>query len=179
MNEIIREYSAGLFALAGEEGCEEEILLQSREVKKLLTREYLHLLINPAVAKEQRISLVTGAFGGENGVHRYLLNFMRLMTERGLATELPACFDEYEQMYFEKFGIVRVKAVSAFPLSEEQKKRLEEKLAKNTGKRVEVEYAVDKTLLGGMRLDFGNRMIDDSVETKLKEIGERLADTVM
>lgn len=179
MNEIIREYSAGLFALAEEEGCEEELLAQSREIKSLLSREYLHLLINPAIPKEQRLSFVTGAFGEESGVNRYLLNFMRLMTERGLATELPACFDEYEKLYFEKFGIVRVKAVSAFPLSEEQKKRLAEKMEKNTGKRVEVEYTVDKTLLGGMRLDFGNRMIDDSVETKLRELGEKLAGTVM
>lgn len=176
MNEIIREYGTGLFALADEEGCAEEILTEETEIKKLLSREYLRLLIDPAVKAESRLGMVREAFGG---VHKYLLNFMLLMTERGLADCIPACFDEFEKQYYEKYDIVRVKAVSAYPLNEEQKKRLLEKLEKNTGKRVSIAYTVDESLIGGMRLDYGNHLVDSSIKTRLGEIKERLGETVL
>ena len=86
MNEIVREYGAGLFELAAEENCADELLTEEREIKKLLSREYLHFLIDPSVSKEERKNCVRQAF---SGVHPYLLNFMLLMTERGLATEIP------------------------------------------------------------------------------------------
>lgn len=177
MNEIIREYSSGLFELASEEKCEAEVLEHARCVKKLFTREYVHMLVDPSIPKVDRVGLISEAFGGR--INPYLLNFMKLMTERGLASDIKECFNEYEKLYYEKFGIVKVKAESAFPLSDEQKKKLAEKLEKNTGKRVELEYVVNPALIGGMRLDFGNRQIDDSVKTKLAEIGAKLADAVL
>ena len=58
------------------------------------------------------------------GVHPYLLNFMLLMTERGLATEIPGSFGEYEKLYYDRYKIVRATATSAFPLTDEQKKQV-------------------------------------------------------
>ncbi len=176
MNEIVREYSTGLFELAVEENCAEKLLIESREIKKLLSREYLHFLMNPAVAKNERLDCLRQAF--EN-VDKYILNFMLLMTERGLAAEIPACFAEFEKLYYDKYSIFRVKATSAYPLTDEQKKRLEEKLVKNTGHRVEITYTVDKALLGGMRLDYGNHLVEGSVKAKLEEIKDKLAQTVV
>lgn len=104
MNEIVREYGAGLFELAAEENCADELLTEEREIKKLLSREYLHFLIDPSVSKEERKNCVRQAF---SGVHPYLLNFMLLMTERGLATEIPGSFGEYEKLYYDRYKIVR------------------------------------------------------------------------
>ena len=132
MNEIVREYGAGLFELAAEENCADELLTEEREIKKLLSREYLHFLIDPSVSKEERKNCVRQAF---SGVHPYLLNFMLLMTERGLATEIPGSFGEYEKLYYDRYEIVKATATSAFSLTDEQKKRLEEKLAKNTASK--------------------------------------------
>lgn len=176
MNEIVREYGAGLFLLCAEEDCAAEVLSEIREIKKLLMRSYLHLLITPSLPKNERVECVKSAF---SGVHRYILNFMCLMTERGLADELPACFDEYEKLYYERYSVVRVKCESAYPLDDRQKTSLYEKLKKNIGCEVEIEYIVDKSLIGGMRLDYGNRLIEGSIKAHLSQIKEKLADTVL
>lgn len=176
MNEIVREYSAGLFELAVQENCAEELLAETAEIKKLLSREYLHFLIDPAVAKSERLNCLRQAFGS---VNKYILNFMLLMTERGLATEIPMCFDEYEKLYYDKFQIIKATATSAYPLSDDQKRRLETKLEHNTGHRVEITYIVDKTIIGGMRLDYGNHLVEGSVKAKLEEIKDMLAQTVV
>lgn len=177
MNEIIKEYGGGLFALAEEEGLEAQILSESRALKEALTREYTRLLIDPNLSKEERVAVVGDLLDGR--VHPYLANFVKLMTERRLAMELGECFDEFERLYYEKFKIVRVLAESAIELTDDQKKRLEDKLAKLTGCRTEVIYRINSEIIGGMRLFYNNREIDDSIKSKLNEIGAVLSDTVI
>ena len=177
MNNITTEYGGGLFALAEEEHLEEELLLETRALSPLLTPEYLHLLINPSLSKEKRISLAGELLDGK--VNKYIANFVKLMVERSLAGEIVSCFKEYERLYYEKFGIIKVKAESAVELSDVQKEKLLAKLCAHTGKRVEVEYVVDKALIGGMRLLFNDRLVDDSIKLKLKEIGAVLSGTVV
>ena len=173
MNEIVKEYAAGLFALAHEEGIEEQILAETHALMPLFTREYAKLLINPDIPKTERVGLVGEALNGR--VHPYLVNFVKLMVERNLATEIAACFAEYENLWCEAFGVIRVRAESAVALTEDQQTRLEERLAARTGKRVLVEYAVNPSLIGGMRLFYDNRQIDDTVKNRLHEISERLS----
>ena len=173
MNEIVNEYGSGLFALAEEEKLTVQFLHQVRVLAPLFTDEYVHLLINPDIAKEERVALVGEALAGQ--VHTYLVNFVKLMTERGLATEIKPCFAEYERLYYETTGIVRVTAESAVALTDDQKARLESKLASHLGHPVEVSYRITPALLGGMRLSYNNKRIDSSVASRLKEIGDRLA----
>ncbi len=173
MNEIVKEYAAGLFALARETHEEERILLESRALSPLVTRKWTRLLSNPDIPKSERVKLAADALDGRVSPH--LASFVKLMTERSLASELPACFAEYENLWCEAAGVVRVRAESAVALTEEQKRRLEKRLEEKTGRRVLVEYAENPSLLGGMRLFYDNRQIDATVKNRLREIAERLA----
>ncbi len=172
MNDIAMEYSAGLFELASDEGQEESLLGEIKVLKPLFTREYLHTLINPSIPKSARCAMIDEAFGGR--VSKNLVSFMKLMVDRGIADLIPACFAEYENLYREKFNITVVTAESAVELSDSQKERLVSKLEEKTGGKVEMVYRVNPTLLGGMKLDIGNRRIDDSVKAKIDEIAARL-----
>ena len=177
MNEIIKEYGGGLFALALEEGVCEQILHETRMLIPLITSDYTRLLINPNIQKEKRIAIVGELLDGR--VHPYIANFVKLMTERRLASELVGCFGEFERLYYEHFSVIVVTAESAVELSDGQKKRLEEKLTANTGCRIEVNYRINKELIGGMRLFYNNREIDDSIKSRLTEIGAVLSETVI
>ncbi len=178
MSERIKEeYGCGLFALASEEGLDGEILREIRILGELLTWEYLHLLENPDIPKHERVDLVAKLLDGR--VHPYLANFVKIMTERGVSTEISESFEVYERLYREKYHIRKVRAVSAVELSAEQKEKLQTKLETNMKCAVEIEYEIERSLLGGMRLYFDDRQIDDSIESKLKEIGTGLSGTVV
>lgn len=177
MNEIITEYGGGLFALAAEDHLEQQLLNETRQLSELLTPEYLRLLIDPSLPKSKRISLAGELLDGR--AHQYISNFVKLMIERSLAGEIVKCFGEFERLYYEKFGIIKVRAESAIELSDEQKKKLCEKLSLHTGKTVEIEYIIDKTLIGGMRLVFSDRLLDDSIKLKLSEISNALSCVVV
>ena len=173
MNEIVREYAAGLYALAEEDGVSEEILAEVLALAPLFTKEYRRLLSDPEVPKADRVRLAGEALEGR--VHPYVVNFVRLMTERGLASEIPACFREYEELWCAANNVLKVKAESAVELSTEQREKLEERLSARVGRKVTVEYSVNPALLGGMRLFYDNRQLDDTVRRRLSDIADRLS----
>lgn len=177
MNGIVEEYSRGLFALAEEEKTERLLLDETRALSPLFTDEYVHLLINPNIPKEERVALISEALDGR--VNGHLASFVKLMTERGHATEIRDCFKEYERLYYETSGIVRVTAESTVELTDAQKKKLAEKLSAHVGGDVEITYVINRSLIGGMRLSYGGRLIDVSVKKKLDEISARLSGTVV
>ena len=131
MNDTAREYGGGLFALALEENAADVILEETRALIPLFTREYTHMLIDPAVPKSERVGMVGELLDGR--VHPYLANFVKLLTERRIVSEIIGCFREYERLYYETFAIVRVRAESAVELTPAKKQKLEEKLAKHHG----------------------------------------------
>lgn len=177
MNEIVKEYGTGLFALAHEDGIEKELLGEVRAISPLFTAEYVRLLINPKIPKEERVSLVSAALDGR--VSTYVSNFVKLMTERGLAGNITECFAEYERLFYSSNGIVRVTAESPVGLTDEQKSRLSAKMSAHLGAPVEITYLINSALIGGMRLMYDNRLIDSSVASKLREIGEKLSSVVI
>ena len=130
MTETARMYGGSLYDLAAEEGLDERILGELDGVTALLNgdAEYLHLLSIPSIPKKERCALLDEAFRGQ--VHLYVLNFMKLLCEKGALRELPGCARAYRLRYNEAHGILEATAVSAVPLTAEQTRRLHEKLEK-------------------------------------------------
>ena len=177
MNDTAREYGGGLFELAVDEGLEETLLAETRVLRGIFEPAYLHLLTTPGISKAERVGLVSEALDGR--VHPYLVNFVRIMVERGSAYELPDCFDEYERRYFRHRGIIRAKAESAVPLTDGQREKLTARLEARTGKKIELTCVVTPDLLGGIRLSFDNRLLDDTARAKLKTIAGSLSGAVL
>ncbi|MGN1346018.1 MAG: ATP synthase F1 subunit delta [Eubacteriales bacterium] len=177
MKERVKEYGGGLYELAADEGLEERLLEETRVLRGLFERRYLHLLTTPEIPKAERVGLAAEALDGR--VHPYLANFVKMMVERGAACELPDCFAEYERLYFRRHGILRAVVESAVALTERQRERLTERLEAHTGKKIELTCRVLPDLIGGIRLSFDNRLMDDSARAKLNGIADSLTGVVL
>ena len=83
------EYGGTLYELAAEEGLEEVILEQLTEVRRLLAEnpDYEKLLAMPSVPKAERCAALDEAFGGQ--AEPYLVNFLKLLCEKGAIRTLP------------------------------------------------------------------------------------------
>ncbi len=170
MTVISAEYGGGLFALACDAGLEKEILDDTVMLREILADDWIHILINPGIPKNERIGLVREVLDGR--VHEYVVNFVMLMTERGRADGIGDSFAEYEKLYLGKFSVVKARAESAYPLTDGQKDKLKEKLCHLSGMSVEIEYVINPELIGGMRVTWGENSIDDSLRCRLKKLGE-------
>jgi len=175
VTELGRAYGGALYALAEDEQLENELLTHLDEVCKLLADNpnYVRLIKDKAIAKAERLTLLDGAFGGR--IHPYLLNFMKLLCERGAFGEMPACRAEYVSCYNNKHGIIPVKVISAEPLSEAQTARLKEALERKTSKQVTLDIHVDVSLGGGLRVEMAGKCYDNTLESRMDHLRRALA----
>lgn len=179
MTQIGSVYAQGLYSLTKEESCEKTVLEQLLVLEKAFVQEpdFLRLLASPNLPKEERCQILDKSF--REKVHPYVLNFMKLLTEKGYVRHFPQCVQAYKEQYNDEHGILAVRAVSAVALTEDQIQKLKKKLAAITGKEIELTNKVDPDCLGGIRLDYDGKRIDGTVRNRLDEIHNLLKNTVL
>ena len=179
MTQVGTVYAEALYSLAKDEGCGEAVLQALDALNKSFVQEpdYLRLLSAPNISKEERCGILDSAF--RDSVHLYVLNFMKILTEKGYIRHFGDCCKAYRQAYNRDHGILEVSAVTAVALTDDQKQRLTQKLEKVTGKTVDLANRVDPACLGGVRLDYDGKRMDDTVLHRLESIGTLLKNTVL
>ena len=175
MTETARMYGGSLYDLAAEEGLDERILGELDGVTALLNgdAEYLHLLSIPSIPKKERCALLDEAFRGQ--VHLYVLNFLKILCEKGTLRELSGCARAYRIRYNQAHGILEATAISAVPLTEQQRTALHAKLESLTGKTIDLKTKVDAKVLGGIRLDIEGTELDGTVQNRLVSLRRDIA----
>ena len=179
MSQIATTYAQALYSLVKEEGGEKIVLEQMNVLCEIFSQEpdYLRLLSAPNISKEARCAILDDSFRGK--VHPYLLNFIKILTEKGYIRYFSDCCHAYRQQYNEENGILPVCAVSAVPLDETQKEKLIAKLEKITGRTVELTNRTDPSCLGGVRLDYDGKRVDGTIKNRLDTIHSLLKNTVL
>ena len=179
MTQIGSVYGQALYDLAKAEELADTILQQITVLSQSFSEEpdYLRLLSAPNLSKPERCDIVDRSFQGKT--HPYVVNFLKILVEKGYAKHFSACCDAYRALYNQDMGILPVRAVTAAPLTEDQSLRLTEKLSALTGKKVDLVNVIDPNCLGGVRLDYDGKRLDDTVSRRLESIGTMLKSTLL
>lgn len=179
MTQVGNVYGQALYTLAKDEGFSEAVLEDLQVLRSCFAAEpkFVRLLAAANLSKEERCQIVDNSFRGK--IHSYVLNFLKILTEKGYIRHFPECCDSFEEQYNIDNDILPVKAVTAVSLSEEQTRKLTEKLSDMTGKTIKLEKRVDSACIGGVRLDFDGKRLDDTVAHRLESIGSLLKNTVL
>ena len=172
-------YGQALYDLAAEENLTAPILEQMRALADSFRAEpdFIRLLSSPTLSKEERCGILDDSFRGH--IHIYLLNLLKLLTERGYMRAFNECFRTFTENYYADNNMLEVTAVTAVPLTEKQRLALMDKLTAITGKTILLQSRVDTACLGGMRLDYDGQRLDDTVSHRLDSIRDLLKNTVL
>lgn len=179
MTEVGAVYAQALYDLALSEGIALPVLQELEVLRQSFSAEpdFIRLLCNPALSKEERCQILDDSFRGK--VQPYLLNFLKILTEKGYMRHFSDCCVAYRDCYNKDNGILPVKAVTAVPLTPEQQHRLKEKLSALTGKTIDLDMRIEAQVLGGIRLDYDGKRLDDTVSHRLDNIRNILKNTVL
>ena len=179
MTETAKMYGGSLYDLAAEEGLETRILGELDEVQQLLQQnpDYLRLLSTPSIPKKERCGLLDEALRGQ--VHLYVLNFLKILCEKGTLRELSGCARAYRLRYNQAHGILEATATSAVPMTAQQTQALHAKLEKLTGKTIDLKTKVDPGVLGGIRLDMEGTELDGTVQNRLAALRRDIASVTL
>ncbi|MCQ2532129.1 MAG: ATP synthase F1 subunit delta [Saccharofermentans sp.] len=175
MNGNAKEYALAMFAIALENNSIAEIhddFLSLREAFDDNTG-FMEYLINPAIPKSERFECLREVF--ESRVCDDVFSFLNIICEHGDSYTILPTIDEFEAMYEEYMRYSKAVVTSAIELSDDQKRRLISKLQAVTGKRIEAEYIIDKSLIGGLAVTVDGKHFDGSVRKNLKNIKEEIS----
>ena len=167
MADLSKEYTAALFSLAMENGLVDEFKQELGEIKGLIDDDYILVLSSPALSLSMRLDMIDEAFGT---MHEYVVSFMKLLCENGQISILPEAINEFFLLCHELENRVTAKIYYVKEPSEAQKARLEDKLSKMTGKKIDALYIEDSALIGGIKIELDDRIIDGSLSARLSNI---------
>lgn len=179
MTEVANTYGQALYSLAEEENLTEEILGQITTLKNIFEAEssFQQLLCSPAIPKAERCQVLDECLRTQ--VHPYVLNYLKILTENGYARHFPGCCQVFRQQYNRANHIMPVTVATRFPLSDDLRQKLLDRLSEVTGKTIELECRTDPECLGGIRLDFDGMQLDGTVRHRLDELRAILKQTVL
>ena len=172
---IAQTYGQALYELAVEENKAAELL---EEVKGLKTAfvsdgEFSRFMKLPQITKEQKQEVIENALKGK--ISDDLMGLLVIMVEKDRFSEVVSVFDYFIDAVMKLMGIGTAKVVTPLPLDEIRKSEIMEKLLATTGyKEIEVTYEVDSSLIGGMVIRIGDRVVDSSVKTRIDNLKKDL-----
>ena len=154
--------------LLGEVGDELKAVADTVRENNELTNLFYHPLV-PAAAKKDAVKAI---FAGD--LHDFVENFILLLIDKRREAALPAIVQEYTSLANELRNIVEAEVTVAKELTKKQLTALTAKLEQMTGKKVAVKIKIDASILGGVIVQIGDKLIDGSTVRQLQTLKSNL-----
>lgn len=148
---------------------EAKVVLESFQENPELSK----LLNHPKIVKEEKISVIENIFKGRASDH--MVGFLTLVVEKDRHNDLEAIIRYFLDKVREEKNIGVAYVTSAVPLEDAQKEQIRQKLL-HTTKYTEFEtiYQVDKSLIGGLIIRVGDRVVDSSIRSRINRLSKEL-----
>lgn len=172
MNGNGKEYALAIFSIALENDNLETVRSDLLLVRDAICDDpdYLGYLISPAVPKSERLLSIAEIF--EEYVEENVFAMINVLCEHGDILVLSAAVDEFVQLYEDYMNFAKAVVTSAIELSDEQKDKIVSKLSSVTGKKIQAEYIIDESIMGGVTVMVDGKYYDGSVRKNLNNLKE-------
>jgi F-type H+-transporting ATPase subunit delta len=159
-----------------------EAKLNTEEVEQQLTdfaatfagsRELRELLLNPSLPTAARVSILDSV-NSKVGCGPKVRNFLAVLIRHERLASLSEILEEYRLEMNRRLSISDAEVVTARPLKDQERAKLESHVAVLAGTRVNATFREDKSLVGGVIVRIGSTTYDGSVRGRLERLKERL-----
>jgi F-type H+-transporting ATPase subunit delta len=172
---IARRYARAIFEIGRDEN---NLARLSQEIAAFadvyVTNAELRSVLDSPLVELSAREAVLGDIGERLSVSPTAANTLKLLVRRRRTSVLPEIARELARLVDEENKTVRAEVLSAAPLSDDYLSRLKAELEKSTGQKVIITYRQDPSLIAGVITKIGDRVIDGSVLSRLKNFREQL-----
>lgn len=171
VGDIAERYGLALYELADEAKSLDDVASDLESLKALIAEsdDFAKLLRSPVIdrnAKTKAVSTILEKGGADSLTRR----FVGVVAENNRLFVLAEMITAYLAELSRRRGEITAEVTSARPLNDDQLQQLTESLRAKLGGKVAVEADVDPSLIGGLVVRVGSRMIDASLKTKLQRL---------
>jgi F-type H+-transporting ATPase subunit delta len=168
---LAERYAAALFELADERHALDAAANDLRELRAMLhaSGDLLRLVRSPVLSRAEQGKAMAAV--AENAkLSQLTTDFLAVVARNRRLFAVPAMIEAYLAKLAERRGEVTAEVVAAQKLTKAQENTLGEQLRRAVGSRVTVDVRVDPSLLGGMVVKIGSRMVDGSLKGQLQRL---------
>ena len=176
LNSVTTPYAEAFLQVANEMQQTEEIVLQVKELIKLIgeSPELEKALSSPVLEKESKKNILIQLFSEK--INHSLLNLLKLLADRQRIGILVPILERFLEIYRENSNIALATVTSAVELSDEQKDLITKKISAIAGtEKLELVTKTDSTLIGGFVASVGSKVIDASIASQIRKLGLSLS----
>ena len=169
-----KRYALALFQIAQQHNQLASVEEDLREVKVVFkeNKELQVLLASPKLTLDRKKEVIRELFGAANP---FVVNILQVLIDRKRINETVAVATEFTLLANESQGIEDAKVYSTRPLTDDERNEISSAFANKVGKQsLRIENEIDPSLIGGIRLQIGNRIFDSSVSAKLDRLKKQL-----
>ena len=172
---VSKTYGDALFELALEERCEDLLFEEAKVFLEVIRKddELIKFMKHPKIVKEEKIktgkAIFDKKFSGE------FAGFLMILIQKDRFSEVEKTLEYFigRMKEHKKIGVAFVSTATV--LSDVQKEKVKARLLETTDfETFEMNYTVDESLLGGMIIRVGDRVVDTSIKSKLKSLSKQL-----
>ncbi len=168
---VAKRYAKAIFGLAKEDKKIESLSTDLTSMGDALhISEELNQLISSPVYNRLDQENAILAISDRMGLSDLMKSSLGLLAMKRRLNILPTLIEEIKAYIAEDKGEVTVNVTSASTLSDTQTKDLTKSLEKTIGKEIKIEAIIDESLIGGLIVKVGSKMIDSSIRSKLANL---------
>jgi F-type H+-transporting ATPase subunit delta len=170
---LARPYAVATFKRAKETNSIKKWSQDLAFMSAVLSDETISVVVdNPKVSKQQISTFVLAIC--QEQIDQEAENLLQLLVQNNRLTLLPVIAKLFEAYKTEDAGLVDVDVFVAYAFSKEDKPKFIATLEKTLGKKVNMKVTVDKSLIGGVLVRAGDRVIDGSIKGQLQQMQKTL-----
>jgi len=168
-----QRFSQAIFSLALENNTIDTWLTNFNELEIITSNmKLMSLLDKPDLDIEIKTKIIKKLFG--DSISTEALNLIHLLSKRNIVHTLKSITDHFHQLVDSNKQLTRITIESATKLNPDQKTNLESFLAQFSKGSIKTNYLINDTLIGGFIAKIGDRILDASIKTRLKQLNQSL-----
>lgn len=170
---LARPYAVAVFKRAKETAATKKWSVDLAFMSAVLSNKDISVVIdNPKVNKQALAVFVLDICRGQ--VSEEAENLLQLLVHNNRLTLISIIATLFETYKTEDEGYVNVEVVVAYAFSKDEKPKFASTLEKTLGKKVNMNISIDKSLIGGVLVRAGDRVIDGSIRGQLQQMQKTL-----
>ncbi len=169
-----KRYAQAAFDIASRDGTVAQWRSDLDDIAQVLSESAAApVLLDPKIPLDRKLAVVERALD----IQPLAKNLAKVLVQKGRAADARSVATAFGRMADEAEGIAHAEVASAVDLTPEQLADIERKLSQSMGKRVRATASVDPSLMGGIIVKVGDRLVDGSIRSRLKQLKRELSGT--
>ncbi|MCG8485087.1 MAG: F0F1 ATP synthase subunit delta [Clostridia bacterium] len=167
-------YGKALFEVSKENNTVDRVLEEISFIKGAFEDEpnFFELYQSPRINTAEKKSILKKIFGGK--LSSEVMNFLNVLLDKKRISSFLDISNEYIRLANLYKNIIGGTVYSAVELKDKQLSDIEEKLSTVTNQSVKLKVVVDPSIIGGLKVKIGDKVLDTTVQNKLKDLRETI-----